>query len=97
MKSLLPLSATALAIHGGVHRPCRTEARSGPPGSDAGELGRQIGEMMGDNVDDFALALHPALDRDDSGAESSPEKVLKHFVSDDDIGDGGFSRCGRGP
>ena len=52
---------------------------------------------MGDNMDDFALALHPALDRDDSGAESSPEKVLKHFVSDDDIGDGGFSRCGRGP
>ena len=46
--------------------------------------------LVGDDVDDAALVLHPAGDGDEAGAEHDRPEALEHLRPDDDVGDVGL-------
>lgn len=62
----------------------------GLAGAEAGQQAGEIVQAMGDEVDDLALALDAAMDREHAGAEDHPSLLLEHVRPDDDIGAAGL-------
>ena len=70
-------------------RPCGS-GKAASRLADAGQLGRQIGELMGDEMDDLALALDAAAHGDHAGAQHDAAVFLEHLRPDHQVGDAGL-------
>ena len=71
-----------------ITAPVRQQER-GLPLADTGEFPREIGEVMGDKVDDFALTLNATTDRDHAGGEDDAAIFFERLGPHDEIGDAG--------
>jgi hypothetical protein len=55
-----------------------------------GKLGRQIGQMVGDEMDNLAFALDAALHADHAGRQDNEALAFVERRSDHQVGDAGF-------
>lgn len=58
--------------------------------SHAGELGREICEVVGDEMDDLALALNASAHRDHARRQDHAAVFFEHLGPDNEIGDAGL-------
>ena len=69
-----------------ITAPVRQQER-GLPLADTGEFPREIGEVMGDKVDDFALTLNATTDCDHAGGEDDAAIFFERLGPHDEIDD----------
>ena len=72
-----------------ITAPVRQQER-GLPLADTGEFPREIGEVIGDKVDDFALTLNATTDSDHAGGEDDAAIFFERLGPYDKIGDTGL-------